>query len=135
MKHRTVRQLIVRPGIYTLTAEATVAEAARYMAENQVGAVLVVEGERLEGIFTERDALYRVLAEGRDPARTTLDEVMTRELVTLTPDEPAADALRLMRDIGFRHLPVVEDGRACGMISLRDFIGAAEFAAASVAAL
>ncbi len=58
---------------------------------------------------------------------------MTRELVTLRPDDPVSEALRLMRDIGFRHLPVVEDGRVYGMVSLRDFIGAAEFAAAGVA--
>lgn len=130
MKHRTVKQIIVRAETYSLPGDASVREAARLMARRHIGAVLVMEEGRLDGIFTERDALYRVIAEGLDPESTTLAEVMTSQLVTLSPDDPASDAIRLMRDIGFRHLPVVEaGGRVFGMVSLRDFIGAAEFAA------
>lgn len=94
------------------------------MADQGVGAVLIVEGSTLQGIFTERDALNRVLAAERDPDTTQLFEVMTEQLVTLGPSAAAVDALRLMNEIGFRHLPVVEDDHIYGIISLRDFIGA-----------
>ncbi len=124
MSQREVGQLITRKDIVCLPGTATVREASRLMAEQRVGAVLVVEGSSLRGIFTERDALNRVLAEARDPDATQLAEVMTGNLVTLGPKAAAVDALRLMRDIGFRHLPVVEDDHIYGIISLRDFIGA-----------
>ncbi len=124
MSQREVGQLITRKDIVCLPGTATVREASRLMAEQRVGAVLVVEGSSLRGIFTERDALNRVLAEARDPDATRLSEVMTGNLVTLGPKAAAVDALRLMREIGFRHLPVVEDDHIYGIISLRDFIGA-----------
>ena len=124
MKHREVRQLITREGLVSLPGTATVREASRLMAEHGVGAVLVMAGSALEGIFTERDALNRVLAEGRDPDTTELSDVMTANVVTLGPTAAAVDALRLMSEIGFRHLPVVENDHVYGIISLRDFIGA-----------
>ena len=124
MKHREVRQLITRDGLVSLPATATVREASRLMAEHGVGAVLVMAESALQGIFTERDALNRVLAEGRDPDATELAEVMTGNVVTLGPTAAAVDALRLMSEIGFRHLPVVENDHVYGIISLRDFIGA-----------
>ncbi len=94
------------------------------MADQDVGAVLVMAGSALQGIFTERDALNRVLAEARDPDATHLSDVMTGNLVTLGPKAAAVDALRLMNEIGFRHLPVVEENHIYGIISLRDFVGA-----------
>ena len=94
------------------------------MTEHHIGAVLVMAEARLEGIFTERDALSRVLAKQKDPDETPISEVMTRDLVTVEPRTTAVDALRLMNEIGFRHLPIVEEGHVCGIISLRDFIGA-----------
>ncbi|MDJ0944830.1 MAG: CBS domain-containing protein [Kiloniellales bacterium] len=124
MKHREVGQLITRKDLVCLTGGATVREACRLMAEQRVGAVLILEGSTLQGIFTERDALNRVLAAARDPDTTRLFEVMTEKLVTLGPNAAAVDALRLMSEIGFRHLPVVEDDHIYGIISLRDFIGA-----------
>ena len=124
MMHREVGQLITRKDIVCLPGSATVREACRLMADQGVGAVLIVEGSTLEGIFTERDALNRVLAAERDPDTTQLFEVMTEQLVTLGPNAAAVDALRLMNEIGFRHLPVVEDDHIYGIISLRDFIGA-----------
>ena len=124
MKHREVRQLITRDGLVSLPATATVREASRLMAEHGVSAVLVMAESALQGIFTERDALNRVLAEGRDPDATELAEVMTGNVVTLGPTAAAVDALRLMSEIGFRHLPVVENDHVYGIISLRDFIGA-----------
>ena len=124
MTFRTIRQLVTRPQAVSLRPSATVAEACQVMRDHRIGAVLVVDDDRLEGIFTERDAVFRVLAEGLEPDQTRLDQVMTSELVTLGPEASAVDALRLMSEIGFRHLPIVEAGRVQGVISLRDFVGA-----------
>ncbi len=124
MTYRTVEQLIRRSGVVTLPGTATVREASQYMTEHHIGAVLVMAEARLEGIFTERDALSRVLAKQKDPDEPPISEVMTRDLVTVEPRTTAVDALRLMNEIGFRHLPIVEEGHVSGVISLRDFIGA-----------
>ncbi len=124
MSYREVGQLITRKALVCLPGNATVREASRLMADQGVGAVLVMDGSALQGIFTERDALNRVLAEERDPDATQLSDVMTANLVTLGPRAAAVDALRLMSEIGFRHLPVVEENHVYGIISLRDFIGA-----------
>jgi CBS domain-containing protein len=124
MTFRTIRQLVTRPQAVSLPPGATVAEACRVMRDHRIGAVLVMDQDDLQGILTERDAVYRVLAEGLDPDQTRLDQVMTRELVTLEPETAAVDALRLMSQIGFRHLPIVEAGQVHGVISLRDFVGA-----------
>ena len=124
MSQRKVRDVIVRKEVIQLPAEATVRSASRLMAEQGIGAVLVMEGENIQGIFSERDALKRVLAKDLDPDTTTLAEVMTREMVTLDPDAFAVDALRLMSQVGIRHLPIVDHEKVIGMISLRDFIGA-----------
>jgi CBS domain-containing protein len=97
----------------------TVGEAARLMKEGKVGAVLVVEEGRLVGIFTERDALFRVVAPGLDPTKTELRDVMTRDPTTVAPDETFGYALLLMHEKGFRHTPVVENGRPVGVISAR----------------
>ena len=107
-----------------LPPHTTVAEAARHMRERRVGAVLVTEGDcRLVGIFTGRDAIARVLAEGRHPAETTLADVMTPEPDTMPPGRSAIEALRLMQDARYRHLPVVEDGKVVGIVSRYDFRG------------
>ncbi|HSS63088.1 MAG TPA: CBS domain-containing protein [Gammaproteobacteria bacterium] len=124
MSQRKVRDVIVRKEVVQLPAEASVRSASRLMAEQGIGAVLVMKGERIQGIFSERDALKRVLAENLNPDTTTLEDVMTREMVTLDPDAFAVDALRLMSQVGIRHLPIVEQEKVVGMISLRDFIGA-----------
>jgi CBS domain-containing protein len=107
------RKLVVAP------PEASVDDAARLMKEAHVGAVLIVEQGRLIGIFTERDAVYRVLAARRDPLLTRLAEVMTRDPVAVSPDETFGYALLLMHDNGFRHAPVVENGRPIGVVSTR----------------
>jgi CBS domain-containing protein len=93
------------------------------MAEHRIGALLVVRDGRLEGIFSERDLLQRVVAAGRDPAATTLGEVCTTDLATVCETDDAATCARLIRDRGFRHLPVVDDeGRPVGVLSARDFL-------------
>lgn len=108
----------------TLPPSATVREACQSMRDRRVGAVLVTEGDRcLVGIFTGRDAVHRVLAEGRSAADTTLVEVMTREPETMPPGKIAIEALRLMEDGRYRHLPIVEDGKVVGIVSRFDFSG------------
>ena len=103
---------------------ATVREAARLMAARNIGSVLVTGRDgRLEGILTERDILCRIVAPGCDPDRTRLQEVMTKDPDTIGPDEPAIEALRRMRDGGYRHLPVVDGRRLVGIVSRRDFWG------------
>jgi CBS domain-containing protein len=123
MTQRTIRTIIEQQEVVAAAASTTVAAAARLMRESHVGAVLVVEEDRLAGVFTERDALFRVIAEGRNVEATTLGDVMTRNPQTIHPDNPFADALHIMYEGGFRHVPVVEDGRPIGMISARDALG------------
>ncbi len=103
-----------------IAPDATVAEAAKLMRARHVAAVLVTEGQRLAGIVTERDVTYRVTAEDRDPHEVRVREVMTDDPKTIAPDDTAGEALQLMRAGHFRHLPVVENGRVVGMVSLRD---------------
>ena len=107
------RKLVVAP------PDASVDDAARLMKEARVGAVLIVEQGHLVGIFTERDAVCRVLAARRDSLLTQVAEVMTRDPVTVSPDETFGYALLLMHDNGFRHAPVVENGRPIGVVSMR----------------
>jgi len=117
---RPIRMIIEDQEPLTTPAKTTVVEAARLMKQNEVGAVMVVEDGKLVGIFTERDALYKVIAEDRIARTTRLTEVMTRNPRTIHPDKPFGDALHLMHVSGFRHVPVVEDGRPIGMVSARD---------------
>jgi CBS domain-containing protein len=98
----------------------TVAEAARLMSEARVGAILVVRRDKLVGIFTERDALTRVLAVGLDPGHTRLSQVMTAKPDTMSPEKPFGHALIAMYEHGYRHMPVVENGRPVGVVSMRD---------------
>jgi len=122
MHHRPMRDIIVRREPVCLPPEATVQDACRLMREHRIGAVMVADAEKnLLGIFTGRDAICRMLAECRDPATTRLADVMTHRPVTMRPQEKAIEALRLMRDSGFRHVPVVDGGRLVGIVSRGDF--------------
>jgi CBS domain-containing protein len=122
MTDRPMQEVIVRRTPVTMRPEATVQQACREMRSNRIGAVLITdEAGRLLGIFTGRDAVCRMLAEGRDPAGTTLREVMTSNPETLGPRQRAIEALRLMRDCGFRHVPVVDGDRLLGIVSRGDF--------------
>jgi CBS domain-containing protein len=120
---RTIRMIIEDQEVVTAPADTTVLSAARLMKQQKTGAVMVVEKEKLVGIFTERDALYRVVAEGRDAEHTRLSEVMTRSPQTLHPDKSFAEALHIMHIGCFRHVPVVEDGRPIGVVTARDALG------------
>lgn len=109
--------LIMRKG-------STVRAACRQMSERRAGSVLVTdEDDHLVGIFTGRDAVCKVLASGKDAAKTTLGQVMTCDPVTMTPDKTAIDALRLMWDGGFRHVPLVQGEEVLGVVSRGDFKG------------
>jgi len=123
MPNRTIAKVIAGQQIVTGAPTMTVQEAAVRMKEAHVGAILVVEDGQLLGIFTERDALNRVLAENR-PARTVvLSEVMTPDPVTIGADRPLGHALHMMFEGGYRHVPVVASGAPIGMVSARDALG------------
>jgi len=115
-----------------LPPSATVMMAARHMHRHHVSAVLVTEGDaKLIGIFTERDAISRVLAEGKDPVATTLAEVMTDNPETVAPQTTAVDVVRLMQVAHCRHLPIVDEGKVVGMVSRGKFRGTDTNAATS----
>lgn len=112
---------VMEPGKVLLAPPHTsVGEAVRLMAQKHVSAVMVVEGGALIGIFTERDVVFRVVAQNRDTRATLLAEVMTRAPRTIAPDESFGYALLVMHQNGFRHLPVVENGVPIGILSARD---------------
>ena len=116
----TIREMLDRDrGLVRAGPESTVRTAARLMAENGCGSILVMEGERLLGIFTERDLLTRVAAAEKSLERTRLREVMTRNPDTVRADEPVKEAIRKMDEFSYRYLPVLEDGRVIGVISTR----------------
>ena len=123
MSQRAIREIIEKQSPVTAAGDISVAEAARLMKDKRVGALLVLEGNRLAGIFTERDALFRVIAEGRDPGATHLADVMSANPRTITPDRPFGHALHMMHEGGFRHVPVVEGGKPIGVVSARDALG------------
>ena len=108
------------PNPVCLPSSATLVEAARRMRDDDIGDVLVLDGEQLRGVATDRDLVVRGVAEGCDPAATTLAEVCSGGLVTLSPDDPVDHAERLMREHAVRRLPVVEGGRPIGVVSIGD---------------
>ena len=120
----TVGSLMSSPPI-TATTDETVSAAAARMRERKVGAVVVAEGDRPVGILTERD-LIRVAAEGVDPASTTVGDWMTSDPDTVGPEEPVSKAFHALSERGYRHFPVVEDGRLVGVVSMRDLLRMAQ---------
>lgn len=121
--NREMAEIIRNQKPLSLSPSATVQEACKHMHARKIGAVLVTNGKgELVGIFTGRDAV-RVLAEGKDAHTTHLRQVMTKEPHHLPPRHTAIDALRLMRDGGFRHVPVVHEGLVIGIVSRGDFRG------------
>ncbi len=120
MSNRTIRSMVESQTVICASAQSTVSDTARQMKQSGVGTVMVVDNERLVGIFTERDALFRVLAEGRNAKSTLIADVMTSNPLTIGPDKPFGHALHIMYEGGFRHVPVVENGWPIGMVSARD---------------
>jgi len=123
MSGRTIRSIIEGQELFTAPQSMPVGEAARLMKSHNIGAILVVEGDKLVGVFTERDALFRVVAEGRDANTTQLGAVMTRNPRTIEADSLFTLALQMMYEGGFRNVPVVENGRPVGLVSTRDALG------------
>jgi CBS domain-containing protein len=117
-------ELLVRrtPVVHVMRPDASVAEAVVVMARWRVGAVPIVARSRLVGIFSERDLLRRVVAQGRDASSTPLREVMTPEPVTASPEEDRLEAVLKMQRVGCRHLPIVADGEVIDMLSMRDLL-------------
>lgn len=120
MPTMTVRELMTT-GVITLQVETTIDKAAEEMRARDIGDVVVADADTLVGLVTDRDIVVRAIAEGRDPRTTTLASIVSKDLVTLGPDESAADAARLMRDKAVRRVLVVDDtGGLLGILSIGD---------------
>lgn len=119
MFNQPIRAVMEKRKLVTASPDTTVSKAAKLMAKKKVGAVLVVQDDRLVGIFTERDAVFRVIALGRDAQTTRLAEVMTPQPKTVHPEKSFGYALLMMYENAFRHVPVVENDRIIGVVSAR----------------
>ena len=104
----------------TLPKDATVVEAARVMRDKGIGDVIVTDGDRAAGIVTDRDIVVRAVAEGQAPESVRLEQVRSGELTAVSPDDPVERAIQVMRDRAVRRVPVVEDGRPIGVVSIGD---------------
>lgn len=120
MFSQRIRSVMERKKMLIAPPETTVSKAAKLMANKNVGAVMVVEKECLVGIFTERDAVFRVIARGLGAQTTRLADVMTTAPQTVDPDKTFGYALLLMHENGFRHVPVIENGKPVGIVSARN---------------
>jgi len=119
----TIRQILAgKPDVYSIAPDATVLDALKLLEEKNVGALLVMKGERLVGIFSERDYARRMILHGRSSRETAVHEVMTSEVFTISPDANAGECMVHMTDRRIRHLPVLEDGRVIGVISIGDVV-------------
>jgi CBS domain-containing protein len=116
---RTVEEIMTRDP-RTVSASDTIVDAARVMNESDIGDVVVVDGSEVRCIVTDRDIVVRAIAEGRDPQSTSVGDVCTSDLVTIEPGASVDDALAKMRQADIRRLPVVQDGRPVGIVSLGD---------------
>ena len=119
MASTSIRELIERDRLVSVGPQTTVRKAAEMMAENRCGSILVMQGDELLGIFTERDLLNRVAAAGKDLGSTHLAEVMTKDPDTIGADEPVKDAIRRMDEFSYRYLPVIDGGKVIGVLSTR----------------
>ena len=119
---RTVGELIKGKGFYVVKVGQTVLEVVQLMAEQQIGAVPVLDENRLVGIFSERDLMTRVVARGLDVKATKVEQVMTKDLVVADAGESYEGCLKKMKQIGGRHLPVVSGDKLIGMVSMRDLL-------------
>jgi signal-transduction protein with cAMP-binding, CBS, and nucleotidyltransferase domain len=118
----TLRHVIQRLNLVSAASTALVIDVAIAMSEGRVGALSIIDDEKLVGIFSERDLMTRVVVAGRDPRATKVSEVMTRDVVTAEFDDPVEACLDKMQKAGCRHLPVKQDGRVITMLSMRDLL-------------
>ena len=115
----TIRDVMTTNPV-TVEASASVTDASKLMQQHDIGNVIVVENGQVQGIVTDRDVVVRGIAAGRDPSGTSVREVCSSDPTTLAPDQSVDEAIRLMRELDVRRLPVVENGRAAGIVSLGD---------------
>ncbi|MFZ1642964.1 MAG: CBS domain-containing protein [Candidatus Contendobacter sp.] len=116
----SIREMVTNQTVFSINPELSVYEAAALMTTHRVGALPVMRGADLIGIFTERDLVSRVVVSRLDPERTPVMRVMTENPITIAADRTPCDALNLMHEHGFRHLPVVDGNRLVAVLSLRD---------------
>jgi CBS domain-containing protein len=119
---KTLRDVMRPSFLITVQQDTVVMEAVHAMARHNVGIVVVLEGEALVGLFSERDVVQRVVSRGLDPRHTAITDVMTRELVIGDADEDCSSAMRKMNQANIRHLPVVSGTRLLSMLSIRDLM-------------
>jgi len=118
----SVDSLIGDRKTYHVEADALVIDVVKMMVEHNIGAVAVLRNGELAGLFSERDLMKRVVHDSMEPKTTKVSEVMTRDLVTVSPERSLEDCLELMRERGFRHLPVCKGKQLRGLLSLRDLL-------------
>jgi CBS domain-containing protein len=123
---KTVKTMLLNKnkGILSTTPDATVFTAIQLMSEKNVGALLVIDNEKLAGIITERDYTRKVILEGRSSKETLVKEIMTRNVLSIRPDNTNEECMALMTEKHLRHLPVIDNERVIGMISIRDVVKA-----------
>ncbi len=119
---KSIGEFVQGRTLYSVPVHSTVAQAIAYMAERKVGAVSVLDGEKLVGIFSERDLLKRVVVPERDPEQTPLAEVFTRDVLVADAGEAPSACLERMRQARIRHLPVFSAGRLLGLVTMRDLL-------------
>jgi CBS domain-containing protein len=117
-----IRELLKGRETFLVGAEISAQQAAHYMLEKNVGAVPVVRGSELVGVLSERDLVRRILMAGRDWSKTPVADVMTPDPLTVKSTEDVQECMVLMKHHGFRHLPVCDDGRLIGFVSMRDLL-------------
>jgi CBS domain-containing protein len=111
---------VMTQDVVALPTDTSLADASRAMRERDIGDVLVVDGDRLAGIVTDRDIVVRAIAEDRSPSDTTVGELATGDVTSLSPEDSVEDAIRIMRDQAVRRIPVVENHRPVGIVSIGD---------------
>ncbi len=121
---KTVRELLQAKGsdVWSVTSDSSIFEAARRMADHNVGALLVVDSGQINGILSERDCVQKVTAKGKSSKDTSVREAMTKDVISVHPDESLDECTSIMLAKGIRHLPVIQNGKPVGMVSVRDVV-------------
>lgn len=121
---KTVAELLkIKPArVVSVRPEQSVLEAIKVLAEQDIGAAIVISGNRLAGIFSERDYTRKVVLKGRSSDTTKVEEIMTSNVIVVSPRTKTRECMQLMSEKSIRHLPVVDEGRVIGMVSIRDIV-------------
>jgi len=119
---RQIGEIIEGHPLFHVPSTASVRDVARTMSERNIGAIAVLDSGKLVGVFSERDVLTRIVAEGRNPDETRVESVMTKDIIVAAPADDINEALQKMHECNCRHLPVVQGGNLVGMISIRDLL-------------